>query len=214
MNAANNATSRANAGSAAGASRFGSQLGFLGQLEGLASNERLARMGALQGAIGQGIDFTEFGLAGQQGLAGLMSQDQNFGLSMIPELSGLDIRDLTAALDPRLALEGLYFQGQEGAAGRQDAMSMFNAQREMEARRMGQANARYQQQRPWDEISMFMNLINSASAGGGSTTSGGFQNQWGPYMGDPWQQALAGGLGGFYGDWGSVFGGAQREQDM
>lgn len=189
MNAADNAARMGAANASAGASRFGSQMGLLGQLEGLASRERMGRMGALQGAIGQGIDLSQFGLAGQQGLAGLFSQDQNFGLSMIPEISGLDIRDMQAAMDPRMMLEQLYFQGAENQANR------------------GMQAANRRQNRPWEEAAMYADLINAMSGGYYEGQNSGFQNNWSPYMGNPWQQAVAGGLGGYYGDWGSLFGG-------
>jgi hypothetical protein len=123
------------------------------------------------------------------GLADLFGQDQRFSLAAIPELSGLDIRDLTAALGARLPYDQMGFQAAESAAGRR------------------QSNSRFAAQRPWDEARMYLDLINSASVGGGSGSTGGYNNQWAPYMGSGWQQALAGGLGGYYGDWGQIFGG-------
>jgi hypothetical protein len=129
----------------------------------------------LGGAVGQGVGLTQFGLGGQAGLASGLSADQMMALGMVPDLSGLPMRDMAAAFGPNFQLDQLANQRQQ----------------------QGQANSRYQQQLPWQNLMMYSDIINSMSGGYG-TSSGLDQRGQQPYASNPWTQAALGGLAGWF----------------
>lgn len=93
MNATDNDTSRMNAASAAGASAYGS----MSAAESARLNAETARRGQLLDAIGLGTGMRQGGMGGMGGLSQDYGNDWRATLGMVPDLSGLDIRDLQAA---------------------------------------------------------------------------------------------------------------------
>lgn len=166
----------------------------------------LARMGALQDAIGMGVGMRQFGLGGMSSLAGLYSDDQMGALGLVPELSGLDIRDLSAAGglslgadQNRIGMEDIRQRGRDAAASRGIARSAQDWEKE-----------RYFREEPWLNSMRYMDLINAASGPYGVERTSGFDKRTqAPYAANPWGNALAGGLAGWYGAGGNNYLGSQ-----
>jgi len=177
QNAADNATSRANAASAAGASAYGSS-----------QQASVAKMQTLLQAIGQGEDLSKFGLSGMAGLSSDYSKDYISALGLTPELSGMDIRDLSAWSGAGLNADQIR---QADAASRRST----GVQR---------ADLNFRQQQyyhdlPMGDLARYMDIINAASGGYGNEHQYGTNQSSGPGAGvSPWGQALAGGIGGYY----------------
>lgn len=114
-----------------------------------------ARLGATADVLGLRTGLDTFGAGGQLSLAQLLSADQGLALSMVPDLSGLDIRDWSSVLGPSLSLDQLRLQrrGQDRAAG--------------------QAAAR----RPWENLLNYTDIVRGLTGGYGTTTEQGFDTR-------------------------------------
>lgn len=86
MNAADNATARGAAGAGAGAQQAALDL-----------QRQQMLIGALGGAVGEGVGLRQFGLGGMGDLAKSFSADQQFALGSTPDITGLSMRDWGAA---------------------------------------------------------------------------------------------------------------------
>lgn len=157
---------------------------------GLASQERLARMGALGDAIRNQQQGQQFGAQGLSGLSGLYSGDTQQALSMVPELSNLN----TAAWG---SLGNIGVGRDQVNASIKNANTAANAQR-------GIANSQLDWQKqmwndPLTRLGKFTDLVNGASGAYGSQTTYGQdqRNVASPGFVSPWGQAIAGGIAGY-----------------
>lgn len=172
MNYTNASASMANAAASAGASRYGADAAL-----------QRAQLQALGDAFGLQGQLGMAGLGMQGDMAQLMSSDQNFALGMIPELSGLDIRDMMAAIQPGMDLAQM--ENQQNVARINNRPALLNHDFNV---------WRYGREAPWMDLMNYSNLMNSFGAGGGSS------HQFGTSPGalpDPWGQAIQGGLAGY-----------------
>lgn len=158
------------AASSAGASAYSADRAAQTQLQ-------LARLGALGDAVGMGVNLRQAGAEGLGGLAQLYSSDMMGTLGMIPDLSGLDIRDYSTALDHAQAID----QARRSAAGQ-------NAQLQWD-------RERYYREAPMTDLMRYADIINSMSGGYGFSTG----TQTLPYNSvNALAQAAMGGLAGWY----------------
>jgi hypothetical protein len=170
----------------------------------------LARMGALQDAIGMGLDAEQFGMSGMGNLAGQYSQNQLAALGLVPDLTGQDIRDLQAAGGMGLEMDTQRNNARaEAAAQRAEAAAQqradqfrwaqFNWDREQTAR-----------DEPWRREMQYADLLNAYSGGYGTETQSGQGGYNGASMSSPWGQAIYGGLAGWNAARSSSSGGTTR----
>lgn len=157
---------------------------------GLASQERLARMGALGDAIRGQQQGQQFGAQGLSGLSGLYSGDTQQALSMVPDLSNLN----TAAWG---SLGNIGVGRDQVNASIKNANTAANAQR-------GIANSQLDWQKqmwndPLTRLGKFTDLVNASSGAYGSQTTHGQdqRNVASPGFVSPWGQAIAGGIAGY-----------------
>lgn len=157
---------------------------------GLASQERLARMGALGDAIRNQQQGQQFGASGLSGISGLYSGDTQQALSMVPELSNLN----TAAWGSL---------GNIGVGRDQVNASIKNTNTQANAQR-GIANSQLDWQKqmwndPLTRLGKFTDLVNGSSGAYGSQTTSGTdqRNSSPPPYTSPWGQAIAGGMAGY-----------------
>lgn len=151
------AQSAANSSNAAGASAAA----LKGQMD-------LARLDALQNAVGMGQRQNEFRSSAMGSLADLFGQDQRFALGATPDITGLGMRDWTAA-------------GQLSLGSDQNRNSFDIGKRNADAARAG-VNAtnqrlafdqqRYQHDVPFMDLSRYMDIVNASDRGGTSRTFG------------------------------------------
>ena len=189
INSANDLNARlASAASSAGASNYSADRSANTQLQ-------IAKLNALSGAIGQGLDARGLGLQGMAGLTDLYSQDQRYALGMVPELSGLDIRDYQAAWEPGFAMDQARNQARaEAAAAAAEAAAAQRADQFRWAN-FNWDRERYYQDLPWNNLMRYTDVINGMSNGYGQE----FSNGTNPGAGvSPFGQALNGGLAGWY----------------
>jgi len=156
----------------------------------------LARMGALQDAIGMGLDAEQFGMSGMGNLAGQYSQNQLAALGLVPDLTGQDIRDLQAAGGMGLEMDTRRNNARaEAAAQRAEAAAQqradqfrwaqFNWDREQTAR-----------EEPWRREMQYADLLNAYSGNYGRTVTSGYGTAPGAGVSE-WGQAIQGGLAGW-----------------
>lgn len=217
--AGNNAAEVASSANSASAS-------YQSALANNAQRDREARLSALQSAIAQGGSEKQFVAAGLAGIGDSYSRDQQGAMGAVPELSGLDIRDLSAAgamsqqsdqqrlgarnqdftratsergQDWQRAAEERGQDTQRGIAGMQAGVA--RSQLQLARDQFNFQQAQYEHQSPWTDLMQFSDVINSASAGYGSTRQYGYDNRSAsPTVGqaNPWAQAISGGIGGAY----------------
>lgn len=154
MNAADNATQRASAASAAGSAAYGSQLAA-----------DTARRGQLLDAIGMGTGMRQAGMGGMGGLSQDYGNDWRAALGMVPELSGMDVRDLQAA--------GGLSLGSDNARN-----DFIGSQNSLRAAQMGAGNQRaqlqwdkykYNREAPMSDLAAYADIINRLGGGFGQT---------------------------------------------
>ena len=158
---------------------------------------QLARMNALGSAIGQHTGLLQFGSQGMGSLAGMYSQDQMGALGLVPQLSGLDIRDLQAA-------------GELSLNADKNKIGMYDATQQAKARAAANSIARsqlawqqnvYNREAPMNDLAKYMDIINAASNGYGQEQQWGY-NRTGasptPAGASVWGNALSSGLAGYY----------------
>jgi len=161
--------------------------GLAGQRAGIDSQERLARLGALQDAIGMGIGQRNSNLSGMGSLSGQFGQEQLAALGLVPDLTGMDIRDYSAAGGLSLGAD------QNRLTRMRDAASASNARGGLQLQR-DQFNAML----PWQQLGAYSDVINAMSGAYGSQSQAG-QNgssQAAPFI-SPWGAAISGGIGGY-----------------
>ncbi len=188
MNAADNATARANASSAAGASAYGAD-------RAASTQAMLARLGALGDAMGLSTDLTKARAGGMAGLSELFSGDQRNALALTPELTGMDIRDLGTAFGATHGMDEL----SETARGR--SASAGNARAALALQRQGMAfdQWRYLHEDPWNQLGNYGSLVDGMSDGYGLSRETGMDRRNASPMpfANVGSQALAGGLAGY-----------------
>lgn len=173
MNAADNASrNAASAASAYGADRSAS------------TQMQLARMSALQDALGLSA-----------GIASDFGGDQRTALGMVPELSGMDLRDLLGAFGASHSMDELSEQERSAARSAGIARAGVNAQN----RAQDFNEWRYMQEAPWQFLGNMTDVVNGASSGYGTSHEYGTDRRNAspmPYS-NGWQQAIAGGMAGY-----------------
>lgn len=208
VGAGNNAAEVASSANSASAS-------YQSALANNAQRMQEARLQALQSAIGQGGSEKQFVAAGLAGIGDSYSRDQQGAMGAVPELSGLDIRDLAAAGQmsqasdqQRLGARSQDFtratsergqdwqraaeeRGQDtnkSIAGMQvnAQRSVANAQLQLARDQFNFQQAQYQHQVPWEDLMRFSDVVNSASGGYGSTRQYGYDRRSAaPQVGGP-----------------------------
>lgn len=156
----------------------------------LATQERLAKMGALGDAIGMQMQGRQFGAQGMTGLSGLYSGDTQQALSMVPDLSNLN----TAAWG---SLGNIGVGRDQVAASIKNANTAANTQRGIANQQIGWEKERYND--PMARLGRYADLVNANSAAYGSQhTTGTDQRNASPspYI-SPWGQAISGGMAGY-----------------
>lgn len=174
------------AAGAAGASRYNADL-----------QAQLARSGLLLDAIQGHGALRQAGASGMGGLADMYGSGQLAALGMVPELSGLDIRDMGTAADLSISSDR--------------AMNEFRADRGRERVGMAGINSsnrnannalawqREQFYDPLMRLGMFGDLVNSASGPYGYQTEiGTDRRSQSPSRVSPFGQAISGGMAGWY----------------
>lgn len=198
-------TSRANAAMSANASAGNAGTAANAQMQ-------IARMNALGNAVGMGLDMTKFGASGQAGLSGAYDQKQMAALGLVPSLSGMDVRDMSAAGQLSLGSD----QARNTAQGNANQMRAANAANSNQRSALEWQKQMYSMEAPWQHAQDNANLINSYSQGGGTQNVSGTD-----YRGlQPMRPAtstasgaMQGGLGGMgLGDLLKMFGGGSGGQ--
>jgi hypothetical protein len=167
----NNATSRAGIAASSGTAQAQMQ-----------NQYNMALLDQLGGAVGLSSGLTGLGAQGMGALSEGFSNDQQFALGMVPDLTGLDIRDMESAFGANLALD-------QGRASERASNRSRQFQREQ-----------WESQLPWQDLNNYMNIVNGVSGMYGTTTESGTDGRgYAPQNNapDPWAQALAGGLAGY-----------------
>jgi hypothetical protein len=167
----------------------------------LAQQGELARMGMLSNAIGMQQGGRQFQAQGMGNLAGLYSADNNYSLGAVPDISGLDLRDMGAAAQFSGGLDqnrnqwgGIQSGERVGLANASNARSSINLQRDMF----------YD---PLSRLGQYTNILGGASGDYGNTFSSGSGTQSIPFGGSPWASAASGAISGYQagqqiqGDW-------------
>lgn len=184
MNAADNATSLTGASMSAGASAAAQQADIDARM-------KLARLDALQGAVGMGQRQNEFRAQGMGSLADLYSQDQRFALGATPDITGLGMRDWTAAGQLSLGSDQGRNQWGIGKMQADAARAGVNATN----RRLAFDQERYQHDLPMMDLSRYMDIINAADRGGSTRQFG--QTPSNGYTVNPGLAALGGAASGY-----------------
>jgi len=209
MSAADRAAQLQAAGMSAGAARYQAD-------QERQSRESLARMQALQGAIGMDIGLGEFGASGMSGLAGMYSGDQMSALGMAPEIGNMDLGAYELAGqfglggdqnllggqglqdDWQMGLLGLNEQQQARLSQERAQAAAQRAAQRAQQQRFNWERYRYGREAPWNDLARFSDVINSMSGGYGTTREEGMDlRSQQPYSGSPIAQGIAGGIGGW-----------------
>jgi len=152
-----------------------------------ASSRSAANSLALQGELGnRGLMLDAMGLQNQMSLG---------GLGVMQNLSGLDVQNRQSMLGMGLDYSNANMD-QLGAAfganmGVEQAANSAAAQRAA----MQNQQARFNAQQPWNNLAKYMDIINGASSGYGTSTESGNRAVAQQQQGSPWLAALQGGLG-------------------
>lgn len=169
---------------------------------GYASQERLARMGALQDAIGMRIGLDQYRSSGMGSLGEGMSADQRFALGATPDITGLSARDWTAAGQVSLGADANRNNWRSGENSRAVGMAGVGVDRA----RLNFDRYRYDREAPMNDIQAYMNIVNQASGGYGTSRDYGMdrRNQSPSYV-NTGGQAIAGAAAGasLYNQWNS-----------
>lgn len=158
---------------------------------GIASQERMARMGMLQNAIGMQLDTDKYRTSGMGSLADMFSQDQRHALSGVPDITGLGMRDWGAA--------GQFSLGADNA--RNDFTSSQNSRAVgMAGVGLGRQQLAFDRERFYDPLArlgQYTDIVNGASGAYGTRTETGTDTraQSPTYVPNEWGQAAAAGLG-------------------
>ncbi len=151
------AQSAANSSNAAGASAAA----LKGQMD-------LARLDALQNAVGMGQRQNEFRSSAMGSLADLYGQDQRFALGATPDITGLGMRDWTAAGQLSLGSDQNRNQFDASKRSADAARAGVNATNQ----RLAFDQQRYQHDVPFMDLSRYLDIINASDRGGTSRTFG------------------------------------------
>lgn len=128
----------------------------------------LARLDALQNAVGMGQRQNEFRTSAMGSLADLYSQDQRFALGATPDITGLGMRDWTAAGQLSLGADQNRNSYTVGKLNADAARAGVNATNQ----RLAFDKERYQHDVPFMDLSRYMDIINASDRGGTSRTFG------------------------------------------
>jgi hypothetical protein len=152
----------------------------------------LARLGALSGAVGMGLDQGQFRASGMGALAGQYGGEQQGALGLVDEITGLPIRDWGAA--GQLSL---------GSDSNRNQLAGINASRAVGMAGVGATNKRldfdrerYAHEAPLNDIGRFMDIISSASGGGGTSREVGLDRR-SASPSNIWGQTASGAAGGY-----------------
>lgn len=176
MHAADDATRRAGIASSAGSAADAN-----------ATRMEIARLGALSDAVGSSVDLTKTGALGMAGLADMMSGDQRYALSMVPDLTGMDIRDLESAFGANFGIDQLGLEDRK----------LDSANRNAGADRSWRRHV-YENEAPWNDLLRYGDLVGSLTGPYGDSREMGLDaRNVSPYTGSPLGQGVAGGLAGW-----------------
>lgn len=166
------------AASSAGASMYGADRD---------ANTRmaLARLAAMGDAVGLSTGLRQAGAEGLGSLAALYSSDMMGTLGMVPDLTGLDIRDYSAALNASLGRDEIRGRNSASRASANAQQAALDWQREQ-----------YYREAPFTDLMRYTDIINAMSGGYGTNVQSGTAS--GGQSINPWAQALQGGLAGWY----------------
>lgn len=155
------------------------------------NQQALARLSALQGAIGQGIDLRQMGAGGMGQIGSDYGANQTAAMNAVPNISGLDLRDLQAAGDLSLGSQNSANQYKVGMG--QVGVGYANAR--LGRDELNFQKQQYQNQLPWSQLGQYGSLINAASGGYGTQTQTGtdYRNNG---LVNVYGQAAAGAIGG------------------
>lgn len=159
----------------------------------IASRERLARLGMLGEAVGMGTDLGKFRAGGFGELAGMMSADQQAALGLVPDLSGLDVRDWATAGDLSLGSD----QTRTGYLADRGRERVGMAGVGVDRGRLNFDMARYND--PTSALGRFADIVNAASSGYGTSRDFGYDKraQNPGRAASPGAAAISGGLAGY-----------------
>lgn len=191
INAADNAAAGRAAGASAGAQQAALDL-----------QRQQMLVGALGGAVGEGVGLRQFGLGGMGDLAKSFSADQQFALGGVPDITGLSLRDWGAAGDLSLGADqnrnqytlGMKDIGARASAARQ-AQNLANRQFQFDV-------FRDERNSPLALTGGAADIVNALTGGYGTQYEHGFDARaQSPYLGsvggETMSGALAGGLTGY-----------------
>ena len=156
MNATDNDTQRMASAASAAASAYGSSSAAESARESARLNAETARRGQLLDAIGLGTGMRQGGAGGMGGLSQDYGNDWRAALGMVPELSGLDVRDLQAA--------GGLSLGSDNA--RNDFIGSQNSLRAAQMSAGSQRSAlnwdkyKYNREAPMSDLAAYSDIIN------------------------------------------------------
>lgn len=194
MNDANNATSRSNASMSAGASGAAASMAdarareqmYLQAVGEYGSDQQFGVNGLMNAAQLQN-NAQQFGSSGMLNAAQMFSQDQTNALGMVPNLSGMDMRDMQGAYNAGMGIDQLALQRQLGQGQLSIARGGLNLQQQQYQNMLQQQHL----MQPFQMLGAANDVVNGASGGYG-TQGGSYQN---PYQA-PQNNTLQAGIGG------------------
>lgn len=154
-------------------------------------------LGALGGAVGEGVGLREFGLGGMGDLAKSFSSDQQFALGGVPDITGLSLRDWGAAGGLSLGADQ---NRNQYTLGMKDIQSRAGAARAAQnlANKQFQFDVfRDERNSPLALTGGAADIVNALTGGYGTQYEHGFDARaQSPYMGSVGGQTMSGALGG------------------
>jgi len=201
LNAADNAAASSAAGAGAGAQQAALDL-----------ERQQMLIGALGGAVGEGVGLRQFGLGGMGDLAKSFSADQQFALGSTPDITGLSMRDWDAAGGLSLGADenrnqytlGMKDIGARASAARQ-AQNLANRQFQFDV-------FRDERNSPLALTGGAGDIVNALTGGYGTQWEHGFDARaQSPYLGSRGGETMSGALGGAVagGQLASLYGGGR-----
>lgn len=161
----------------------------------IASRERMALLSSLGGAVGLSAGLTQAGAAGLADIGADYSADQRFALGSVPDLTGLDVRDLSAAGGFSLDIDRAASEDRARRAAASNAAGGLGLQRQM----FDFEKYRYGQDAPWNDLGRYGDIVAAMSGGYGSEqlTGTDFRSQPIVPRVDQQGQMLSGALAGW-----------------
>lgn len=170
-----------------------------GAASGTAANElalrrELGYMDALGGAVGMGLNQSQFQASGLGSLSEGLSNDQRFALGATGDITGLGLRDWGAA-------------GQLSLGADQNRIGWNNSQNSLRAAQIAGGNDRarlnfdmyrYGREAPLNDVSRYMDIVNASSGNYGTRHDIGFDGRsQSPSYSNPGYAAISGAASGY-----------------